>query len=492
VTTATVRPNPLVFLSSVLNGGDAVPSGLRPERERVYRHGEAFGHNSVWVDEIIEPNRGPDPLAAIDDFLFELQRSRVYLAMIASDWPGSGITIAERSANATFFETELFYAAVLGRPIVVIVRTDIRISPETRNLLSLLQRVLPRIAWHQVASASEVEDRAKRVVDQVATGKLQELAPKRDELGRLLRYWWNWREPDVGAPGLRWLDGRFLPIERAPSAAIVEECLRLTPTAPSERQRLSRLWIAARELMGVPHDRSTDPHWLDLWNRVLTEWNSASAWYGLHGHSELGYLAALNTLFDIRKSGRILSHSLNDDPAWDPPYASLASAYYATARRVSSRRLRQIGLRRALSLLDSAVARDDLTRSNVLAVRGSVLQKLWAFNSSVDVYREVLRLRKSSPSATQGSIGEAMTELGFGLLFTFRWREGRDLLREGVSLMETGNYRRGFVVRGKRKLATGLLLTGDLGGARSARDEANRLDIESTVGHSEGPVRIDV
>ena len=491
MTTAAERPNPLVFLSSVLSGGEEVPDGLRKERERIYQYGEAFGRNAVWVDEIIEPDRRLDPLAEIDDFLFELQRSRVYLAVIASDWPGTHITIAGRNANATYFETELFYAAVLGRPIVVVIRADIRIPSETTNLLSMLQRVVPRIAWHEVSSAAEAEDKAKRVVEQAATGKLQELELKRGELGQMLRHWWNWREPGVGSPGLRWLDGRFLASERTPSIEIVEECLRSVSTAASERQRLSRLWIAARELMGVPHDQTRDPHWLDLWNRVLTEWNSASAWYGLHGHCELGYLAALNSLDDIRRSGRVNSHALSDDPAWDPPNASLASAYYAAAHRVSSWRLRQIGLKKALRLLDGAVARDSLSRSNILAIRGSVLLKLLAFSASVDAYREVLHLRESSSIASQGSIGEAMTELGFGLLFTFDWRRGRNLIRQGVSMMETANYRQGFVVRGKRKLAVSLLLTGDFRGARRTRHEANHLFAESTVGHAESSVRSD-
>lgn len=462
-----------------------MPDGFRLERERIYLHGEQYGHNAVWVDEIIERGRVADPLVAIDDFLFELQRSKVYLAMIATDWPGSQITVAGEKANTTFFETELFYAAVLGRPIVVIMRTDIPIPPETRNLLSMLQRVLPRGAWYTEASARAVEERAKRVVDQAGAPKLRDLAPKRHAFGEVLRQWWTWREPTGNTPGLRWLDGRFLPIKGAPSQAIVEECLRLTPAAASERQRLSRLWIAARELMGVPYGRVRDELWLSLWNRVLTAWNSAAAWYGLHGHLELGYMAALYSLDDIRKLGRAASPPLEDDPAWDPPNMSLASAYYAAAHRVSSWRLRRVGLRKALYLLDTAIVRDPLAESNYLAIRGSVLQKLMAFRSSVATYRRVLHIREMSPLAAHGSIGEAMTELGFGLLFTLRWREGRDLLREGVRIMEIANYRSGFIVRAKRKLAAGLFLTGDLRGARRERDAANQLAIASRVGQSE-------
>jgi hypothetical protein len=248
-----LRPNPLVFLSSALKGGSFVPEGIRPERQRIFEHGQQYGPNAVWVDEIIEPNRGPDPFEAIDDFLFELQQSKVYLALIATDWPGSRITVDGERANATFFETELFYAAVLGRPIAVVYRIDIPIPPDTAELLGLLRRALPRIAWHPVSSARDAEVTAKRLVDQAATGQLGELQTGRGEFGSILHRWWAWREPDENAPGLRWLNGRFLPAQYGPSTAVIEECVRLSSEPSSERQRLSRLWIAARELMAVPY-----------------------------------------------------------------------------------------------------------------------------------------------------------------------------------------------------------------------------------------------
>jgi hypothetical protein len=75
-----------------------------------------------------------------------------------------------------------------------------------------------------------------------------------------------------------------------------------------------------------------------------------------------------------------------------------------------------------------------------------------------------------------------MSELGFGLLFRLRWREGRDLLREGVALMETGSSDPGFVVRGKRKLAAALYLTGRVSAAHEQRKEADELAARATIG----------
>lgn len=475
------RPNPLVFLSSALKGGPIVPKGIRPERQRIYEHGQQYGHNAVWVDEIIEPNRGPDPFGAIDDFLSELENSKLYLALIATDWPGSRITVGTERANATFFETELFYAAVLGRPIAVIYRTDVPIPPDTAELIGLLQRALPRITWCPVTTAQHAEESAKHLVDQVAAGRIVDCRNRRGDFGSILHQWWRWREPDNNAPGLRWLDGRFVPVEHAPNQDVVEECLRLASVAGNERKRLSRLWIASRELMGVPHSLTKDESWLLLWNRVLSGWSTAAAWYGLHGHLELGYMGALFSLDDVRTAGHRLNPKLLNDPDWDRPFASLGSAYYAASHRVASRRYRQLGLNKALQFVDQAVSADPLSRSNVLAIRASILLKMHAYSASIDTYHQVLSIRQAS-GAPMGSIGEAMTELGFGLLFKLEWRRGRELLREGVALMEQASYGPGFITRGKRKYAASLLLSGQIREARRQYASARATAEASSIG----------
>lgn len=475
-----VRSNPVAFLSSALKGGPEVPAGLRAERERIYRHGEQHGHNAVWVDEIIEPNRGPDPFVAIDDFLYELEQSKLYLALVATDWPGSPVTVGSERANATFFETELFYAAALGRPIAVIVRSDISVPPDTATLLALLRRALPTAAWFSVASSRAAEVLAKGLIDDAAAGR-RSAVRDRGTFGAMLTHWWNWREPDTTSRGLRWLDDKFIPTSRGPHASIVEECLRTAFSVDSERQRLCRLWIAARELMGAPYGQTRDEHWLGLWNSFLGNWNTSAAWYGLHGHGELGYLAALHSLDDVRDVARRRNPKLSDDPEWDRPFGSLGSAYYAAAKRVASRQCRSRGLKKALEYLALATSRDPIGLSNILAIRGSVLHRLHAYPAAVETYREVMRLR-TTHGASDGSLGEAMSELGFGLLFVLRWRQARTLLREGVNLMEQARYGAGFLVRAKRKYAAALFLTGHLREARSQRAEAAHLAARTSVG----------
>jgi hypothetical protein len=458
-----------------------VPAGLRAERQRIHEYGQQYGANAVWVDEIIEPSRGiTDPFEAIDDFLYGIGAVAALL--------GLGRDRLARFADHRRYRTRQHHVlrnrAVLCRgpwpSVVVIHRADITLPPDTAALLELLRSALPRVAWLPVRSSREAEDVAKRVVDDVASGR-HSAHPSGRELGSILYLWWRWREPSSESPGLRWLDRRWISPQRRPEPSVVEESLRLASTVGSERQRLCRLWIAARELMGVPYDSLRDEYWLTQWNRFLRRWNNSAAWYGLHGHAELGYLSALHSLDDVCQGARSANRALVDDPDWDRPLGSLGSAYYAAAKRVASRAFRRRGLRKALGFLDQATFRDAVGHSNVLAVRGSVLHALHAYAASVDTYRAVLRLREKG-GATSGAVGEAMAELGFGLLFVLRWPEALSRLREGVRLMEDAGYGAGFLVRAKRKYATGLVLTGQILEARRQRVEAQELARRASIG----------
>jgi hypothetical protein len=472
------RPNPLAFLSSTLRGIDEV-------RARIHRFGRTYGENSIWVDEQSRPrHKEEDHLSIVDDLLAEIDRSRLFIAFLGSSRHGSSIYVGDNDSAVSFFEMELLYAALLGRPIVVVNLRDIVPQPALAQCISMLRSEV-RCVWHDVDTLAEAERSIELVVEGVAREKPRGTGTTKHEYGRLLRSLWE-RDPSskTAQPrdtNLRWLDGAFLSQDTNPRSSLIADCLNKASTVDSQQQRLSRIWIAARELMSVRFDEPDGIPWLGHWNAVLTAWNSAAAWYGLHGHLSLGYLAALNSLAEVRAAAIRESIGAVDDPVWDPPTSSQASAYYALGRRVTSRRLRHQALNMASSLIEESIARDDLTRSNKLAIKGSILREQFAFRAAVDVYREVLRLRQAA-DASDGAVGEAMTELGFGLLFLGQLRSGRDLLSEGVTLMTEASYNRGFLVRAKRKLAVANALTGRWRVAMRERLESATMAEESSVG----------
>lgn len=494
------RPNPLVFLSSIV-------SEILPERAELYEYGHRYGSRSVWVDERYrEPAVGggagsherwpidPNPFPDIDDYLRELRRSKLYVAWIASPRAGTPIRPgAGGSALATFFELELAYAAMLGRPIALVQVASVQPSPELGYLVELVSRVV-KVTRYETDTFQESVSVIKAIVDNAARGVYDGVATTATEYGLFLADRWTTR-----GNALRWLGNDWPVFSRhpAPDATVIESALTEVANADSKEQKLARLWVAAREVMCSPYwraesgrrlfEESRKEHaaaaeWLEAWNRVLTAWNSASAWYGLHGHLELGYLAALNSLADIRRIGRAVEPRRLEDPAWDAPWSAQASAYYAVARRVGSRVLRVKGLLKARWLLMRATYRDPLSRSNGLAILGSVDLQLGNIPGGLWAYWRALRLRERH-GAPPGAIGEAMTELGYALSRLPGWRNrGLDLLERGIAAMEGAPYEVGFVVRAKYKLADIFERAGMTLKAQGARAEALALAQRGTVG----------
>jgi len=468
-------PHPRVFLSSVFLGVDDV-------RKRMHQFGEDHQPGFVWVDEISN-NRLPDAslMECIDDVLGALTFSELCIVLVGAEWPGSDIAIADERSQTTYFEIELLYAALLGKPIVLVVRDDIQVPPRTQRLLTMLRRLLPKANWLLVPSLHAAETQIKRLITHVAEGHAERLIGRSAAIGPfLLQEFWQEREPKGTQARLKWLADDFPAVSKMPNAQVVEQCLSEGANTFVNHRRLSLFWIAARELMGVPFWEPRNAEWLPQWNAVLTAWQQAAAWYGLHGHLYLGYLPALHSLTAIRAAGRQVEMARNDDPAWTAPSSSLGSAYYSVARPVPSWQLRREGLRRANGYLDQTRATDPLQRSSVLSIKGSVLRALGEFTAAVDAYDEVLRLRQHH-GGSQAAIGEAMSELGYGLLFQLRWRRGHELLREGVRMMEDANGDPGFLIRGKRKLAIALRLHLRFREAAAVDREANILERTFTV-----------
>ncbi len=468
------RPNPLVFLSSTLRGRQ-VP-GLKEERRRIYEHGLQYGDNAVWVDECSHPRdtTTADPLESVDDLLKEIERSQLYLVLVGTDWAGSEIEVAGQKSQVSFFEMELFYAAMRGRPIIVVERSDIAVPARTADVLALMRRTLPQSHWYTAHSIQDAESLCEYFVDRCANGELGNLAQGQRQYASLLLGLWKSLEKDREGEHIEWLRGALLPTQRSPNVGVIEGCLNDAGQLYSHQARLSRIWIAARELMGVPWLDEQHDEWLPYWDRVFAAWNKAAGWYGLHGHVDLGYLAAVNSMESVRRRWKLIGEVSADDPAWDPPFSSQASAYYALARRVGSLRYRYRGMRRALDLVDKARPQDVLGRSNVLSIRASILKGLGAFPAANKAYEEVVRLREQA-GASDGAIGEALSELGFGLLHTLHWLRGRSLLHAGIAMMRRAEYSPGFLVRALRKEAIACRLLGRFAEARGLDEQAREL-----------------
>jgi tetratricopeptide (TPR) repeat protein len=148
------------------------------------------------------------------------------------------------------------------------------------------------------------------------------------------------------------------------------------------------------------------------------------------------------------------------------PGGALASARYSIARRCNSFLTRKFLLDAALADLARSLADGPEDTAGLLLIRGSVFRQKGAFWAAVRDYEAAVKYHQAT-HASDEEMGIALSELGFGRLFQFRFFSGRSLLEEGVSLLSKANGRSGFLIRAQRKLSVAYALTGRVRDARA-------------------------
>jgi hypothetical protein len=252
-------------------------------------------------------------------------------------------------------------------------------------------------------------------------------------------------------------DGR-VPSARPPNIELAAAALEAARSEGNEQNRLSRIWIAVRELMTDVGGIEPDTEALLLLNDALSQWSSAASWYGLHAHIQMGGLAALNSAASVREALRARDVKSVDQKVIEFPGGSMASAKYSIAKLLSDRHAKTAMLEDALgdATRCSSIALDP--QGDALAVRAAIVDALGGRSASVENYEEVLRRQKTS-GADGPSLGVALSNLGFAYVLSGERKRGLRMIEEGVGLLE-GHIRAGFLARAQRKLAAAYLMVG--------------------------------
>jgi hypothetical protein len=456
--------------------------GLRDLRVAIRGNGLPDGH-TVWVDEIDHPLTGTEPTPYTLDRLFrEIQAASIFVVLLGTERHGTPLTWDDQTAHVSFWEAELFYAALLRKPIRVFEVVGFEPDEKLAAVLRLLRRALPASDWSGPHARDRVASAVRGyLVEQIEAEDRRVTAPKHF-LGDLVDALLHLRGKDgrggaAETEALTFLDGSFADATVVPNEALIRKLLEDIKSLSHEETRLTRLWVVFRELSGAPFATTKRLEYLPYWNAFFREWASAGSWYGLHGHPQLAVLPALVAQTKVRAQMRA-----SDSSAWQEedtryPGGELASARYSIAGKCRNGRSRRFLLRAALADLNRSLVPTDPSTLNLLAVRGSVYRRLGAIGRAVDDYETVLRHRRHS-GENDASIGEALSELGYGYLFQLRLWRGLSHLKEGVRLLESDKIRPGFLIRATRKLAVAYAVTGHPFKARetlrAARDLAQQ------------------
>ncbi len=443
--------NPFAFVSSFYQAGevhdDRHADPLFQLREELDQLPRRSGRVAAWVAEQVakrDPDErkrqfppSSDAFAAADHLIDVLRRSDLYICILAGSRRGdkdhgSPITIHSRDTAVSYFEVELYAAAMYGKmtgPPYTLEGFDP--GPRLKSLLDILAWAFPE--WRNIRpmSKKEICNDVKRRIERVANG-----VPEGAVLSarQMLRAWWRARKT-----GVMFLDAASERRHRPPDVDLIQTLIKEYRRTPHYQQKLSRLWFAVRELMPAsyrPVDVQADgrlKEFLPYWDTVLADWSSAASWHGWHGHPWAGTIAALNSQTEVR-SQHFSSHGEFEPSVKLPPDGANASAHYNTARAMGfSSEARQC-LRRAGSYAKQAIVTHGET-DNLLAIRGSIRLRMLNWPGAISDFKKMLRLREVAGASPQ-KIADAQMHLGHAYSCCPFIAKGRDLLQKSVETLE--------------------------------------------------------
>jgi len=373
--------------------------------------------------------------------------SEIYVAVVRNRY-GSGVALqADEVAQVSYFELELFEAALLQKPAYIFVLEGGEMSERLSSLLDLLQPALPGLD-RKPRSENDIFDSVKAILDQsMLPAGMNRMRPQRASRTRssnaLTQARFTQYDVVSEAPSVRFLGGILDTSATRPNLDLIRDALSRAAAQISHHERLTLIWIALRELMGAPLEGPIFRETALLWEEALGGWNSAGAWYGLHGHPLMGCLASLGSLAALK---------LKSQKPSDLPHGALSSEYYSIAKLVTVKRLKRAMLEKSRAHIDAAFLGEE--SANNYAQRGSVRFAQGDFPGAIADYRRVIDLRRSE-GAPADDIGQAMSELGFALVFNGSRSEGLKLMEDGLSLFD--DRPTGFLVRAQRKLGRAYL-----------------------------------
>lgn len=461
---------PSVFISSTFKDEFGGRRASIPLRTRILEAANALPVR-LWAYEHEWPTEretGPLDANTIIDRCFAGIKACDLFVFILSGAHGSGAKLIEGGAFASYLELEIFAAAALQKPILVLHYQDREPAPALFDTMLLLRKAFAN-GDYCVGDERTLFDRFLEACRTLAAGRRPVGVETQLALtdGLSLRRTRRGAELDLADPRLDFLDGKLSarhPLDQSRAQALIDQVAKGTRIHESVETQmphgaaLFRLWAAIRELMTDSAPALDDPLTAALWDKALGLWAGKASWFGLHGHLWMGPLAAVNTQAAFRARRR-RDRAYADDPSIREPMGARASAIYSIAQRVRSFERKVFHFKQTSMLATRAIDLDKDARQGALAIRGNAslamgkLGFLWRLWDAAEDFETALRLRERA-AASAASIGEMRVDLGLCHVLTGRGHRGLPLMLEGIAGLRTNSTANGrsFLARGLRKL----------------------------------------
>ncbi|MBZ5596021.1 MAG: hypothetical protein LAP39_27580 [Acidobacteriia bacterium] len=401
--------------------------------------------SSRWVTWVAEKSNealdDPNRLAVADRLVEVLHDSEMYVCILAdrrrNDHDhGTPIDFDGRPTNVSYFEIELYAAAMYGKPIVPFALKGFDPGPRLRRLLDILAWAFPR-EWRGLMPQTEAE--ILRNIRELIQQHIRNPASPVSVRKKLVEALYHHRSGSFTPTEdnrLLFLDGAH-EVRPLPEKERIESLIREYRRTPNYQSKLNRLWMTVRELMPVSYHpssaNSSMKEFFPYWDAVLGDWAAAASWHGWHGHLYAGALAPLHSQDLIRSQG-FASHPEFQPEVVLPPDGAIASAYYSIASLLGGIYYWK-SLCRAGQHVQRAIEARNGPTDNLLAIRGSVRLKMGLWPWAIADFDKMLQIREKA-GAPPHKIADALMHLGEAHALFPVSSKGRNLLRTAVNILE--------------------------------------------------------
>lgn len=402
--------------------------------------------NRIWTVEEEKPDldsrKGVPTFAIVDTLVEQIRNSKVFICVLR-DWYGS--SVFDITESVSFLETEIYHASLFHNNVHFFLMEPFNPDQKLSGLMEVIKIIRPGIIPTQIKSEVKVLDDIKRILDKTQTKKHRKWSITLRQLVSQLDVARGHPKPDI-----EFFDKVFRQVSKKPDKDHLEFLLSGLGNESHIEKRLTRMWIALRELSAAPYNKSEFSEFLPYWDSALSEWASSAAWYGLHGHLYAGRLAAVNSMLQIRER---MDWSITK---FEPIHfihgtkGGRASEYYSIALRMTTKKRRDFYFEQALIDLEDALASKPGDPSGYLAIKGHILLIQGNLEKALKIFQDVKKLREEQKD--EGGLGEALVDLGKVQMKLGNLSEARRLLFQGLEMLEA-TERHTFAVRARKWLA---------------------------------------
>lgn len=463
-----------IFISSVYHG-------LEDIRCKLYFWAKHAGYEA-WLFEKVRlisewENEERPTIQTI--FIEEVKTSDLYIGIFSHRYGGSG---EQHYSKISYTDLEFFEAFRQNKPIKCYILEPFNPETELKMLLEIIRVLVPG-SLTTCKTEQTLLETIKKDIDIFFSKKTISNFRNITDFIRFSKFSrfskfinsciLDRQQYDDQEGGLRLLIPQprnlTLPLDKNQ----LEQEISLIKNIKHYQEQLNSAMAVISKLSMFPWNRVEHSEYLKLWDAVLSIWDKASAWYGLHGFTYLGKLAANNTSIAIRSliasrgesenvKKLLFSHPNKTGciEEWVNLYSlggNLASEYYSIAQTVFSKKLKKKYLLKAKNWVNVAertyeMEQDWYKQASISSIKGQIFLRLGNIAEAIKILERSLCVRQDYKLG-ENYVAVAKSNLGYAYMKQQGMKaKAEKFLLEGLEisekLMDTG-----FCVRAKLKLA---------------------------------------